>query len=291
MIARQLARQAGLDVGDRLRRVLEDCGQHRQARVALERPLAGGHLVEHARPARTRRSAIVDRPALGLFGRHVRRPCPRMRPWPVISCVGRTVAAVAGRCPPRSFARPKSRTLTRSSGADHHVGRLEVAVHDAVLVGGRDRAGDLRGDHPGRDRVRSAPLTITSDSGRPSTSSIAMNWCSPTCSTAKIVTMPGWLREASVRASRSNRRRRSASVRDRVGQQLECHLAPKLRVTGTIHLAHPTGADEGHDLRTAPSRAPGDSSTSALAGAMLLHVLEGAPFDSLSAGASAPPPP
>ena len=50
-----------------LGRVLEDRRENRQAGVAGERPLPGGHLVEHHAEGKQIRPS-VDRPPLGLLG-------------------------------------------------------------------------------------------------------------------------------------------------------------------------------------------------------------------------------
>ena len=55
--------------------------------------------------------------------------------------------------------------------------------------------------------------------------------------------MLGWFSAATARASRSKRARRSGSDRHRLGQHLQCNLAPELRVLGLPDHAHPALAD------------------------------------------------
>ena len=60
-----------------------------------------------------------------------------------------------------------------------------------------------------------------------------------------MAAMLGWFSEARTSASRWNRARRSGSVANGLGQDLQRDLAVKLRVGGPIDLAHPALADEG----------------------------------------------
>jgi hypothetical protein len=59
--------------------------------------------------------------------------------------------------PDIALARPKSSTFTVPVGADLDVGRLEIAMDDALRVRGVERRGDLPDGHRvgGRERVGS----------------------------------------------------------------------------------------------------------------------------------------
>ena len=68
--------------------------------------------------------------------------------------------------------------------------------------------------------------------------------------------MLGWLSDASVRASRSKRARRSGSSCE-ARQDFERDVAPQLRVARAIDLAHSAGADSAGDFIGAEPRARG----------------------------------
>jgi hypothetical protein len=51
-----------------------------------------------------------------------------------------------------TLASPKSRTLTRRFGQEHHVGRLQIPVDDTQPVGGTDALRDLPRDDERFDR-------------------------------------------------------------------------------------------------------------------------------------------
>ena len=99
-----------------------------------ERRLAGEQLVRH-RAERVDVGAMIDVGiARGLLGRHVRRRADRRADLRERRAVRRPVRAAL-----IAFAMPKSVTTARAAG-EQHVVRLDVAVHDAVLVRVGERA-------------------------------------------------------------------------------------------------------------------------------------------------------
>ena len=114
-------------------------------RLARERRPPGQALEQHA-AERPHVAAPVDRPCRAPARGSCRPRCPgsrRRRSAPPGRDHRRRVGrARAPRPPPaRSlFARPKSSTLAVPAGRDHDVAGLEVAVDDAALVRGLDRA-------------------------------------------------------------------------------------------------------------------------------------------------------
>ena len=63
-----------------------------------------------------------------------------------------------------------------------------------------------------------------------------------------MAAMFGWLRLARICASRVNRARRSGSLREGVGEDLQGDLAVELGVGGLPDLAHAALAEEGGDV-------------------------------------------
>ncbi len=105
--------------------------QRRRVALAHERVAARQHFIQHD-AEREQVGAAVDRHTRYLLGRHVFRRaerCPGLR-----HARGRHVGdAEVGE-------------LAAARGRDHHIGRLDVAVDDAVLLRVVERVGHLRGD-------------------------------------------------------------------------------------------------------------------------------------------------
>ena len=159
----EMAGQADSDGGHRGRRVLQDRRDHRDGRVAGERPLAGGHLVEDG-AHREDVGARIDALALGLLGRHVgrgaedfaltRQAAERRRLE-----LGDIILQGLGL---GELGEAEVEHLDSAFGVHHHVGGLEVAVGDAAVVGGGDSVGEsdavaeevVEQQAAGRDQVR-----------------------------------------------------------------------------------------------------------------------------------------
>ena len=124
----------GLHVGELLSHVLH---RDRDLVLALERDLAGEHLVEHD-AERVQVRLTGHGPAEGLLGRDVvgRAQHPAVR--------GQSLLV-------ERAGDPEVRDLRRALLVDQDVLRLHVAVHDVAGVRRPERAGDLDGV---RDRLR-----------------------------------------------------------------------------------------------------------------------------------------
>ena len=118
--------------------------------VAVERRPAGQRLVQHA-PERKDVRAAIHVPALGLLRRHVRSRAEndaRVRaPETERGGIGEglTLPPCGGREVER-LCQTEIEHLDLAVGHDLHVGGLQVAVHDALLVRGLERLTDLPGD-------------------------------------------------------------------------------------------------------------------------------------------------
>ena len=129
---------------ERPRRVAQDRGDRLGRRAVLERAPAARHLVEHG-AERELVGAVVEREPLRLLGGHVGHgshddTLSGQRPD-----VGRVVGAPVAQ--PRLDAREAEvQDLHEPLARDHHVLGLQVAVHDALRVRGRQRGRQLRRD-------------------------------------------------------------------------------------------------------------------------------------------------
>ena len=122
-------------------------------RVSRERP-PRQHLVEH-HAEREQIGAVIERLALDLLRRHVRHRADDGAFAGDASRVASTVGWVgAGR---RRWARPKSSTFTRPSCVDHHIGRLQIAMHDLLLMRRRQRIGERQRQLEEARRAASPP--------------------------------------------------------------------------------------------------------------------------------------
>ena len=92
---------------------------------------------------------------------------------------------------PRTHASPPEiQHLDDAAFADHHVGRLQVPVHDAGLVRRRESIRDLGGDTDRVSQIHGRPPASRSRVW-PDTRSIAMKSISPSRPTPCTVTMLG----------------------------------------------------------------------------------------------------
>ncbi len=90
------------------------------------------------------------------------RACSGERYWAVP-----TIEPTSVICEAPARAMPKSVTFSRPSRDDHHVVRLDVAVHDAVVVGEPERGEDLRREVDRAVRLEAAALVDHVLEGRP----------------------------------------------------------------------------------------------------------------------------
>jgi hypothetical protein len=127
----QRGRHLRAQAAQRRRVVVADAVDHRGVGVTPERPLAGQHLVEH-HPQRPEVGAVVHRPARGLLRAHVGHR-PRRR-----AGAGERARGHLGDAEVHD-AHPTARTHDDVLG-------LDVAVHDAACVRGREPLGHARGD-------------------------------------------------------------------------------------------------------------------------------------------------
>ena len=154
-----------------------------------------------------------------------RPPCRGSRPgWSTV-LVGRLVSrrrADRGRLRSDvSLARPKSRILACAALGDEDVGRLDVAVDDALGVRGVQRVGDLRWPARAARRSVAAGPAMRCFSVRPSSNSMAMK-CRPSASSMSwMVQMFGWFSAEAARASRWKRSSACGSRGELFGQELQ----------------------------------------------------------------------
>ncbi len=94
--------------------------------------LSGEHLVYH-NPHRPNVCSLIRGFAVSLFGRHVRRRA-KGRPFP------------GHQGPPTQLCQAKIHNLGHATGGDQDVGRLDVAVDNAVLVSRGEALCHLNGD-------------------------------------------------------------------------------------------------------------------------------------------------
>ena len=249
---RSRRRIAGGVAGRQLRPVrlaLQDLGERVRHGGAHERAAAGEHLVQHAAEGPDVRS-LVDGAALRLLRRHVgggsqdhareRAPVHQRRRARELGAGirGRVLGVRLGEAEVEHLDLPVRRELD--------VGRLQVPVHDALLVGLRERVRDLRGD-PERLVDRDAPAR------EPLGQVLALHQLER--EERHTVRLLEPVDGGDVRVvERGEQPRLAPEAREPRGvlphlgrQDLERHVAPELRVGGAVDLAHPARADRGGD--------------------------------------------
>ena len=119
------------------RRILRDDLRHHRAQRAAKRQLAGEHLVEdHAQAELVGRGTDFVGSPVDLFGRHVGGRADEH------AALRDSHVLVALELPRQAEVHDDWLVPL----VDHDVGRLEIAVHDAVLVGFGQRVGQLAND-------------------------------------------------------------------------------------------------------------------------------------------------
>ena len=117
---------------NRRRRIAEDRGQQGGRTSSLKRPRAGRGLVKEY-SKREHVGTRVQLPAFDLFGRHVRQG-PHHHA--VAGAHGGLVLGAAGPRRIVRFGEPEVQHLHAPVGRHHHVARLQIPVHDALVVRG-----------------------------------------------------------------------------------------------------------------------------------------------------------
>ena len=145
--------QGGVELGDPRRHVLEDRRDEGDERVAVERPRAGDHLVEHDAEGEDVR-AVVDGAPLGLLGRHVGGGAEDHALHGQCASVVSRLTSGPGAGLLAQLGETEVEDLDVLVVGDHDVAGLEVAVDQATLVGRPERLGDL---HPDAECVRRPP--------------------------------------------------------------------------------------------------------------------------------------
>ena len=211
------------------------------------------HLVEHAPerpdigplinrlPARLLRAHVGDRAhhhARTLGRRGHRRRLRQIRTCPLGA---------------KDFGKPEVEHFHDALGRDLDVGRLEIAVNDAFLVGGLKRLRDLprdrqrlSGGHRPASHAIGQRLSFYQLQHQRAHSRRSGTWRRVAFFEAVDRADVGMIQRASIRASRSKRVSRSGSA-GKTPEHLDGDVAPELRIAGTIHLAHPPGADHPLD--------------------------------------------
>ena len=156
------------------------------------------------------------------------------------------------------FGEAEVEDLHVAFGADHDVLGFDVAMDDACFVCGNECFGNLNRDVEHVAEFHSVAAhalaqrhafdVLHRDEWRPSSVS-PISWTTQTF---------GWLSREAARASCVKRRRRSGSLLTKAGKHFQRHTTTENRVGCEIDLAHPTFADEIHDLVVLDALAGGE---------------------------------
>ena len=137
----ELGRHAVLDLRRRGRLPGQQPFEDRRHRRALEGQLAGGHLIQHDAGGKDVAPRVDLLPAR-LLGRHVRHgPDGRAHRRQLIGGAQRVRIAAARRLTELGDAEVEH--LDRAAASDEEIGRLDVAMDDALGMRGLERVGHL----------------------------------------------------------------------------------------------------------------------------------------------------
>ena len=228
-----------------------DGRQHVRHGLSGEQPLARQHLVEHDAEGPDVRT-LVDRPAARLLRAHVGRgaeddsrrahvPRQRGRERGHVAAAGARRIAVVG------LGEAEIEDLHAAVGSRLDVGGLEVAVHDAALVGVLEPRRDLPGDRQRLVHRQSAPR-------QPLREVLALDQLEREREDSVRLLEP--VDRADPRMVERGEDLRLAAepgqalrlVGDLGREHLERDVAPELQVAGAEHLSHPARADRLEDL-------------------------------------------
>ena len=233
-------------VGDGGRRIAQDRGDHVRRARAVERPLAGQHLVEDDAEGEDV-GPRVDLAAPRLFRRHVRNRAEDLALARQVraafrGCVREIGIGVRG----LELGEPEVQDLDAPFARHHHVARLQVPVHDAALVRGRQRVGERHGDleesrkgETARRDERVEGFALHQLHGEKAAGAVLLD---------RVDGHDVGVIERGERAGLAFETGQALRVlRHRRREHLDRHVAAELRVGGPVHLAHPARADGGGD--------------------------------------------
>ncbi len=234
-----------LDLRDRLRLGGHDGRDERRLARARERFLPGRHLVEN-RPEREDVRPRVGVLAFELFRRHVLER-PQDRPFlRQVGLRGKGREAPGRRHRRKSLGQPEVEQL-QTRARHHHVGRLQVTVHDPLPVSLFQRVGNL-------DSVAQHLLDRQSPAGRQAVGQ-RLSFQVLHDEVLRPVLVPDVVQRADVRVRElRDRLRFTLEALAHLGrsavrrENLDRDRAIEPRVAGPVHLPHPPGADRREDL-------------------------------------------
>ena len=252
----QLVRQLGIDPHGSRGHPVENAVEDHGRRPASERLPSGSHLVEHG-AEREEIGAMVHVLAPRLLRRHVRHRPQRGAGTGQVDVVRGPRRFVWRRSGPRRgrhLGQPEVEDLGVAPGRHEDVGRLDVAVHDALHVRGIEGVRQLRPEVEDALGAQGAPADA-----RPQRLALEQLHHQEVAA----VMLANVVNRADVRVvERRGGARLPAEPGDRLlvlgerlRQELECHLPAEPRVLGPIDLAHATLADLGGDSIRAERRA------------------------------------
>ena len=242
--------QIAAPIGDGRRCVAQDRRGQLDRRSALERTLPAGHLVQHDAEREDVR-AVIHRAPGDLLGRHVGHRahhdplarlqerlvrCHVLRTCRTGTCSTHRRTSHASHCRTQ-FREAEVEHLDAAVGGDHDVGRLEIAVDDALVVRGGQCVGD-------RERDRHQAFTGQTAVGNQSIERLTLDQLHREEVDAvrfldRIDRDDVRMVEGGDGAGLALEAGEPVGIAGEIrGQHLERDLATELRVAGAIHFAH-----------------------------------------------------